>query len=101
MSGNILRINDSSRLEWYIGDSEMDILIEHLDNIGVREHKDKMDMMQSWVDKTFHELARKHKVSIDIVADIVEDLEKFKSEGLVRKEEKANAKTQKRESCKT
>ena len=41
MPGNILQINKSKELEWYIGDSKMDDLITHLDKIGYRTSKDK------------------------------------------------------------
>ena len=43
MPGNIIQINHSKKLEWYVGDSKMDNLIEHLDKIGFRtsEEEDK------------------------------------------------------------
>jgi hypothetical protein len=36
MPGNTIKINDSENLEWYIGDSFMDVLINWLDNHGVK-----------------------------------------------------------------
>ena len=49
MPSNIVKINDSSDLEWYVGDSKMEALISELDEIGVRakiedeENKDLVD----------------------------------------------------------
>lgn len=37
MPGNIVKINNSDELEWYVGDSKMKSLIEFLDKIGYRE----------------------------------------------------------------
>lgn len=36
MPGNIIRINNSSELDWYVGDSKMDELIDWLDENGVK-----------------------------------------------------------------
>lgn len=40
MPGNIIQINSSEELEWYVGDSKMDDLIKHLDEIGFRTSED-------------------------------------------------------------
>lgn len=37
MPGNIITINGSKKLEWYVGDSKMDKLIEYLNHIGEKE----------------------------------------------------------------
>lgn len=37
MPGNTITINNSKKLEWYVGDSKMDKLIEYLDDVGIRE----------------------------------------------------------------
>ena len=86
MPGNILRINDSSILEWYIGDSKMDELIEHLDKIGSREHETEMNIMESWVDNRLHRIANKHKIHIDTVGEIILDIENCKAEDLTKKD---------------
>jgi hypothetical protein len=86
MPGNIIRINDSSLLEWYIGDSKMDNLINYLDKNGHREHKDKMDMIESWVDSRLHEIANKYKIHIDVVSNIIDYIENHKANDLTRKE---------------
>lgn len=39
MPGNIIRINNSDNLEWYIGDSRMEDLIAFLDLIGFKENE--------------------------------------------------------------
>ena len=39
MPGNIVQINSSKELEWYVGDSKMDALIEYLDKTGFRENR--------------------------------------------------------------
>ncbi|MFC2019624.1 hypothetical protein ACFLU4_06735 [Chloroflexota bacterium] len=39
MPGNIIQINASKKLEWYVGDSKMDTLIAYLDKIGSRNGK--------------------------------------------------------------
>ena len=36
MPGNSVKINDGKSLNWYVGDSEMDKLIEYLDKHGIR-----------------------------------------------------------------
>jgi len=36
MPGNSVKINDGKSLNWYVGDSKMDKLIEYLDKIGIR-----------------------------------------------------------------
>ena len=36
MPGNIVQINHSKDLEWYVGDSKMEELIKYLDEIGFR-----------------------------------------------------------------
>lgn len=36
MPGNIIRINDSIRLEWYVGDSRMEELIAFLNIVGFK-----------------------------------------------------------------
>ncbi len=36
MPGNIIKINKSKKLEWYVGDSNMPKLIKYLDRIGKR-----------------------------------------------------------------
>jgi len=36
MPGNIIIINNSSDLEWYVGDSKMEKLIRFLDKIGFK-----------------------------------------------------------------
>jgi len=40
MPGNIVQINRSKELEWYVGDSKMDDLIIYLDEIGFRTSED-------------------------------------------------------------
>jgi len=37
MPGNIIKINNSEDLQWYIGDSKMDKLIKLLNKIGFKE----------------------------------------------------------------
>ena len=37
MPGNIVSINDYSKLTWYVGDSQMEKLIAVLDEIGFRQ----------------------------------------------------------------
>ena len=34
MPGNIIQINRAKELEWYVGDSKMEDLIEYLNKIG-------------------------------------------------------------------
>jgi len=36
MPSNLIEINRAKELSWYIGDSQMDKLIEYLDKIGFR-----------------------------------------------------------------
>ena len=36
MPGNSVKINNGKTLNWYVGDSEMNKLIEYLDNVGIR-----------------------------------------------------------------
>lgn len=36
MPGNTIMINNAKELEWYVGDSKMDLLIDFLDVIGHR-----------------------------------------------------------------
>ena len=36
MPGNIIQINSSKELEWYVGDSKMEDLINYLDEVGFR-----------------------------------------------------------------
>jgi len=36
MPGNIVQVNASKELEWYVGDSKMDALIRYLDEVGYR-----------------------------------------------------------------
>ena len=36
MPGNSVVINSSKVLNWYVGDSKMDELIEYLDKLGIR-----------------------------------------------------------------
>ena len=40
MPGNIIQINSTKELEWYVGDSKMDDLINYLDEIGFRTSED-------------------------------------------------------------
>ena len=37
MPGNLVIINRSEKLTWYVGDSEMDKLIEYLHKVGHQE----------------------------------------------------------------
>ena len=37
MPGNIIKINGSKKLSWYVGDSKMKKVIAYLDKIGFRE----------------------------------------------------------------
>lgn len=37
MPGNIIKINNSKELEWYVGDNRMEELIEFLNKIGFKE----------------------------------------------------------------
>ena len=39
MPGNIVKIIDCDKLEWYVGDSRMEFLIAFLDEIGERTNK--------------------------------------------------------------
>lgn len=39
MPGNIIKINNSSDLEWYVGDSRMPNLIKHLNKNGIKNKK--------------------------------------------------------------
>ena len=42
MPGNLISVNDSKDLIWYVGDSKMDKLIKFLDKVGFkRQPKDK------------------------------------------------------------
>jgi len=41
MPGNTIQINHSKELECYVGDSQMDNLIEYLDEKGFRTSNDK------------------------------------------------------------
>lgn len=36
MPGNTIKINNFDGLEWYIGDSKMDGVIKHLNNVGFK-----------------------------------------------------------------
>ncbi len=36
MPGNIVQVNNSDELRWYVGDSKMDNLIDELDKVGFR-----------------------------------------------------------------
>lgn len=40
MPGNIIQINSAKELEWYVGDSKMEDLINYLDEIGFRASED-------------------------------------------------------------
>jgi len=40
MPGNTIKINKCNELEWYIGDSQMDKLIDFLDSIGFKINSD-------------------------------------------------------------
>ena len=39
MPGNTIKINDSSELEWYLGDSKMPNLVKYLNKNGIKEIK--------------------------------------------------------------
>ena len=41
MPGNEVQINNYAKLTWYVGDSEMEKLIEYLDKIGTRDNTRK------------------------------------------------------------
>ena len=41
MPGNIVVINDSKDLEWYVGDSRMKELIQWLNEHGLKEKKEE------------------------------------------------------------
>ena len=36
MPGNMVQFNHTKELEWYVGDSKMDALIDYLDEAGFR-----------------------------------------------------------------
>ena len=40
MPGNIVQINRAEELEWYVGDSKMEDLIEYLNEIGFPTSED-------------------------------------------------------------
>lgn len=40
MPGNIIQINRAKELEWYVGDSQMEDLIEYLNKIGFPNSED-------------------------------------------------------------
>ncbi len=40
MPSNIIQINRTKELEWYVGDSKMEDLITYLDEIGFRTSED-------------------------------------------------------------
>ena len=40
MPGNIININSTEELEWYVGDSRMEELINFLDEIGFRTNEE-------------------------------------------------------------
>ena len=40
MPGNIVQINRAEELEWYVGDSKMEDLIEYLNEIGSSTSED-------------------------------------------------------------
>ena len=42
MPGNIIKINGSKKLSWYVGDSIIKKLIAYLDKIGFRESAKKV-----------------------------------------------------------
>jgi hypothetical protein len=44
MPGNVIQINDSSRLTWYVGDSKMEDLIQFLDQIGFEYEPVELNM---------------------------------------------------------
>jgi len=44
MPGNEVRINGYPKLTWYVGDSEMEKLIEYLDKIGTRNKVPKSNI---------------------------------------------------------
>jgi hypothetical protein len=37
MPGNIIKINDSDELSWYVGDSQMEKLLTLLDEVGFKD----------------------------------------------------------------
>ena len=43
MPGNTVQINNYAKLTWYVGDSEMEKLIEYLDKIGARDNTRKSE----------------------------------------------------------
>ena len=43
MPGNIIKINNSDKLSWYVGDSKMESLIHFLDEVGFREGDEEDD----------------------------------------------------------
>ena len=44
MPGNEVKINGYPKLTWYVGDSEMEKLIEYLDKIGTRNKVPKSNV---------------------------------------------------------
>jgi len=46
MPSNIVTLNRAKELEWYVGDSKMDDLIKHLDEVGFR-NTDEDDSISS------------------------------------------------------
>ncbi len=43
MPGNIVQVNGSKDLEWYVGDSKMPKLVEVLNDIGFKQGGEKME----------------------------------------------------------
>lgn len=41
MPANIVKINESKELEWYVGDSKIEEVISLLDKVGFREKRQK------------------------------------------------------------
>lgn len=46
MPGNIIRINNSDELEWYVGDSKMEKLIKYLNKIGFQRGWKRMERVK-------------------------------------------------------
>jgi hypothetical protein len=61
MPGNTVKINNVDELEWYVGDSKMDSLIEYLDKFGVKNEdsnvidfetkQTKRELLEQWLEE--------------------------------------------------
>lgn len=65
MPGNIVKINGSNELSWYVGDSHMDNLIKYLDEIGFMESEEIKDEQPSFLLKFFHRIINRFSINFN------------------------------------